>query len=140
MRNTPASQRGGWAALVTAHREAAGLSKVELARRLGIDRGTVHRWEQGTYRPDDPDLVQRLAELFRIDLDEALAAAGLRPDDAPRSEPIRPAVHPLLEEAQAMLDDPDVADAVKAQVHVMLQAMVDLARSQPRTPRRRRAG
>jgi len=140
MRNTPGPGRGSWATLVQSRREAVGMTKVDLARRLDVDRATVHRWEQGTYSPDDPGLVQRVADLFGIGLDEALAAAGLRPDDAPRTEPLRPALDPALIEAQAMLDDPDVSPAVKAQVHLMLNAMVEMARQQPKIPKRRRAG
>lgn len=61
------------------------LGKTELARQLGIDRGTVHRWEIGRTRPEDPELVRRIAEVLRLDLDEALAAAGMLPGrEAPR--------------------------------------------------------
>lgn len=55
------------------------LSKTELARRLGIDRGTVHRWEIGQTKPEDPETVRKFAEALKLDLEEALAAAGLRP-------------------------------------------------------------
>ena len=82
----------------------------------------------------------RLVDLFRIDLEEALVAAGLRPESAPRNFPLKLSIHPALAEAQAMLDDPEVPEETKAQVHAMLAAMVELARQQPRAPRRRRAG
>lgn len=139
MRNTSGGERGRWAALVSTYREAAQMTKVALAQRLGVDRGTITRWETGAYRPDDPDVVARFADLFRIDLDTALAAAGLRPVGAAAPEVPAP-LDPNLVEAQAMLDDPRVPPEVKAQVHVMLQAMIDLARQQPKPPRRRRAG
>lgn len=63
------------------------LSKAELARRVGIDRATVHRWETGQFRPDSAEVVQSFAKVLGLDLDEALAAAGLRPDVEPPTEP-----------------------------------------------------
>ena len=116
------------------------MSGAELARRLQVDRATIWRWETGKQKPEGIEVIQVFADLFGIGLDEALAAAGLRPDDAPRTEPLRPALDPALIEAQAMLDDPDVSPAVKAQVHLMLNAMVEMARQQPKIPKRRRAG
>lgn len=142
VRNTSTPQRGTWAALVATLREAAGMSKVELARRLNVDRATVMRWENGSTRPEQADVVARFAELFATDLDEALMAAGLLPVSrpvAPRHEPTDPDVLKLLR----MLADPDVPDPIKEQVRATLKFLADLADSQPprkAAPRKRSAG
>lgn len=87
MRNTGGPQRGTWATYITTARERAALTKSELARRVGKDRATVGRWEDGKNRPDDADLVARVADVLGLDLDEALAAAGLRPGVTPPPTP-----------------------------------------------------
>jgi transcriptional regulator with XRE-family HTH domain len=79
VRNSGSRQRGAWAAYAQAGRNGAGLSKVELARLLGVDRGTITRWESGQTRPENPDTVLRFAEVLRLDPREALVAAGLLP-------------------------------------------------------------
>jgi transcriptional regulator with XRE-family HTH domain len=129
--------RDTWAALVTDVREAANMSKVELARRLGVDRATISRWEQGLNRPEQADVVKRFADLFAIDLEDALAAAGLRPTDTPQREhaPMDPDVLALMR----MLADPDTPEATKAQIRTMMRALLDLAEAQPKPPRRRKA-
>jgi transcriptional regulator with XRE-family HTH domain len=35
---------------------AAGLTQQELQLRLGVDRVTLYRWEQGTHAPKTPEL------------------------------------------------------------------------------------
>lgn len=90
MRNTSAAERGTWATYSTAARTAAGLSKAEAARQLGVDRGTVHRWETGQNRPENAEVVQAFARVYGLDVDEVLVAAGLRPGEAP-VEPTREA-------------------------------------------------
>ncbi len=141
MRNVEPPDRSAWAALVKQCRGVTGMTGAELSRRLDVDRATIWRWETGRQRPENVAVVEAFARLFAIDIEEALAAAGMRPQPAPhRAEPLRPALDPALAEAQAMLDDPNVSDVVKAQVHAMLAAMVEMARQQPQAPRRRRAG
>lgn len=91
MRNTSQQRRGTWATYSQAARERAGLTKAEAARRIGVDRGTVHRWEVGQNRPDDADLVSAVAKVYGVDLEEALAAAGMKPG---RAAPAEPATEP----------------------------------------------
>lgn len=114
------------------------MTKVDLARRLGVDRMTVTRWEDGKNRPDSLDVVQRLADLFAIELDTALAAAGLRPAEVvPRPEvPLDPDVQRLVQ----IFEDPQTSAETKAQIRTTMRALLDLAESQPRAPRRRKAG
>lgn len=120
-------------------REGAGLPKTELARRLGIDRATVSRWETGSTRPEDSDVVQRFAELFGIDLDDALIAAGLRPQTAARPEPPPAPADPELVRLMAIMGDPDTTDETRQQIVAMLRAMAELAERQPRRLKRRGA-
>jgi transcriptional regulator with XRE-family HTH domain len=93
VRNTPAENRGAWAAFAKAARESArdgrGISQSELARQLKVDRVTVWRWEAGQQRPEDPEIVARFADVLGIDRDEALAAARMRPGTEPPKEPTR---------------------------------------------------
>ncbi len=71
-----------------------GWDQAELARRLGdVGQQTVSRWERGVSRPRR-NMVGRLAELFEVDPNALLTAAGYvaatadRPDQA--SGPVRP--------------------------------------------------
>lgn len=86
------------------------MNKAELGRRLGVDRGTVHRWETGQTRPDDATVVQTFAALFGLDLDEALSAAGLRPGERPD------APTPLDAELELVRNDPGLTPDVKVSI------------------------
>lgn len=101
---------GTWATYIRSVREAAGFTKAAFARRLSVDRATVFRWEGGTSRPDSPAVVVTIADLFGLDLDEALTAAGLRP--APSPPPERPTQQrdPVI---QWILDNPLFSDDEK---------------------------
>lgn len=68
-------------------RTSTGMSRPELARRLSVDPTTVWRWETGRQKPESTAVPEALAALFRLDLDEVLAAAGLRPDPPAVVEP-----------------------------------------------------
>lgn len=137
MRNTEPAERGDWATVVKSRRAATGMSGAELSRRLKVDRATIWRWETGKQKPDTLEIVAAFAEIFAMDLDDALAAAGLRPAEvAHRPEPVLdPDVAALL----AKLEDPQTSPAVKEQIRTMMRALVELAESQPvRPPVRRR--
>ena len=130
VRNTSGSERDTWATLVSSTREAAGLSKVELARRLGVDRATVSRWEQGLNRPEDADVVKRFADLLAVDLEHALAAAGLRPSTAPRpSEPVP--TDPDVLKLYRLMADPDTPEETKRQIRAMMRVLAEMADSLP---------
>lgn len=103
MRNTTEPQRRTWAQFAKAAR--GRMSQSELARQLHVDRATIYRWETGQQRPENADTVARFARITAIDIDEALAAAGLRPDVEAPTEPTR---EPDEEEAlilRAPVDD-----------------------------------
>lgn len=130
----PATQaRGAWAAYVTAVRERVGMSKSELARRLGVDRGTVHRWESETSRPEDATVVTAFAELFDLDTDEALTAAGLRVSATPPTRPTRDApLDPDLKIIMRRLTDPGVGEAEKTSIRATLRYLAQIAEQQER--------
>lgn len=89
MRNTPGAERGTWATYIKAAREHAQLNKTQLAQRIGKDRATIGRWEDGKNRPEDAHLVALVAEVLGLDQEEALAAAGLRPGVKAPQQPTR---------------------------------------------------
>jgi transcriptional regulator with XRE-family HTH domain len=128
-----------WAALVTSGRSAAGLTKVDLARRIGISRNTLFRWEQGDNRPEDAGVVERTAAVLGLDLDDALIAAGLMPAAIrnPRPRPAPPHHDPDIRRLIEIFDDPATPDVVRQQIVTMIRALDALANAQP--PRRRPA-
>lgn len=62
-------------------RERAGMTKVQLADRLGVDISTVCKWETGPNRPK-ADEILRLAELFGCTIDELFDREASRLDSA----------------------------------------------------------
>lgn len=134
-----------WADFVREHRLASGLTPSALGRRIGVDRGTIYRWEAGTQTPDKLDVIARFAALFRIDLDAALAVAGLRPaverDDVVAPEPAM-AFDPDVVELQRMLNDPATPPEIKAQIRATARMLRELATqiAAERPGRRRRLG
>lgn len=117
MRSTPSPRRDTWAAFIKVARERAGVNKTELGRRIGRDRNTVQRWEDGKHRPDDADLVARVAAALDLDLEEALAAAGMRPGVAPPAAPT-----PVDEEVELIMRSP-VSDAMKRRMLARLEEL-----------------
>lgn len=90
VRNISEDARGHWATYVRAVRESLGLNKSAFAAKVGKDRGTIHRWEIGRNSPEDPDVVAQVAAVGGRPVDEALAAAGLRPGTPPPPPPTPP--------------------------------------------------
>ncbi len=78
MRNTPEEQRQAWAAYVTSLRRATGMGRKPFAERLGTDPATIWRWENARTKPEAPEVPEKIAALFGLDLDEVLVAAGLK--------------------------------------------------------------
>lgn len=128
VRNPAPSGRDSWATYVKSARERVGMTKTELARRLRVDRATVARWESGANRPEDADLVSRFADMFGLDLDEALAAAGLRPAARPPRTPTKePPLDPDLVTLMRRLADPNVSEAAKISIRATLRYLAGLA-------------
>lgn len=112
VRNTTRDPRSAWATFAKAARTQRRMSQSELARRIGVERTTVWRWETGRQRPESADIVARFADALEIDLDEALAAAGLRPDITPPTEPTREPD----EEIDLVMTDPRLDDDMKQRI------------------------
>ena len=53
------------------YRELYGLSQEELARRLGIDRSSVAKWESGCNKPTLNHLLE-LSKIFRCTIDDLI--------------------------------------------------------------------
>ena len=123
-RNTTGADN--WPAYAKRAREAAvpKVTQSELARRMETDRSTVWRWEHGRQKPDTPDIVVRFADVLGLDREEALAAAGFRPDLAP---PVSPK---LDEEVELVL-------AAKVDEDTRREALEQLYRMQIRDRKRR---
>ena len=62
-------------------REQAGLTKTQLADRLGVDLSTVCKWESGVNKPTADGLL-RLADLFGCTIDELFGRKASGRDSA----------------------------------------------------------
>lgn len=74
VRNTDS---GDWATLVKTGRIAARMSQQALADAIDVSRSTVVRWERNIQKPENPEVVGRLAKVIREDHDRLMRAAGL---------------------------------------------------------------
>lgn len=142
VRNVAGMPHKTWAAYVTAIRNAARLSRAQLAQRL-VDPTTVWRWETGRQKPESPAIPQAIADLFHLDVDEALAAAGLTVGPA-AGRPTLPEAEldPDLELVKRRLEDPKVSEEEKRIIRATLQHLANLADLQPprkRAPRKKTA-
>lgn len=92
VRHTNQPDSGAWAAYIATLRRRKLLNATEFARRIHVDRGTVHRWESGKMGARDPQVLDRIAAEFTLPPEEVYAAAGLFPGtDGPV---IAPSVEP----------------------------------------------
>jgi hypothetical protein len=62
---TAHAQEGSWGRALSELREANGVLRVEMARRLGLGQSAVTRWEGGA-RPVPTGMVERYAEEFGV--------------------------------------------------------------------------
>lgn len=78
-----------FATLVRAGRLAARLSQLALAKAVGVSRETVSRWEFGRQKPENAEVVARLADALKEDLGRLMRAAGLaiEIEGAPEPDP-----------------------------------------------------
>ena len=68
-----------WPELVKRLRFLSSLKQDELAQQLGVDQGTVSRWERGTYTPDIPVQKRLRDRLHRLEPVIAPAAIEAMP-------------------------------------------------------------
>ena len=64
-------------------RELAGLSKSDLARRVGVSPTAVHNWEENGVMPR-MGVMPRLEKALEVDFMQLISA---RPDDVPEPQP-----------------------------------------------------
>lgn len=79
-----------WATLVRTGRVAARLSQQALADAIGASRWTILRWEGNTQKPENAEIVAKLANVIRVDFDRLMRAAGLalaESESAPKPDP-----------------------------------------------------
>ena len=61
-------------------REESGLTQEELARRLGVSKGTVGNYESGVRTPRKLDDLNSLADYFNVEIDYLLGRSNDRPE------------------------------------------------------------
>ena len=61
-------------------REESGLTQEELARRLGVSKGTVGNYEAGTRTPRKLADLNSLADYFNVEIDYLLGRSSSRPE------------------------------------------------------------
>lgn len=117
-----------WGSYARAARKHAQLSVADLAKLTGIGRATLYRWEGGDQRPERAELVMRWAEAVGVDLDEALAAAGLRPTKTAPARPAtqQPPLDPDLAWLAQRLQDPRTSETERAMIRAALRHLAGL--------------
>ncbi len=94
------------------HREALGLSMYQLAQEIGVNRSSLHYWEQGQYEPE-PQTLEALARGLKVSYEDLFALSGYsNPEQLPDPEPYLRAKYPgisqrKLKEAKQLLDEID---------------------------------
>lgn len=88
VRHIPAAESDTWATQVRTNRQRLGLTQVVAAKRIGVSREALIRWENGKYLPDNVETVDAAARVLGIDRDLARRLARFtRDDDAGSPEP-----------------------------------------------------
>jgi len=88
---------------ITSEREKNGLTTRELAVRLNINRGTVSRWENGYIKTIPLDMLQKIAEVFDMSVDE-LIEGDPQYSHLKSVETINPSSPVLSDDESAMVD------------------------------------
>lgn len=100
------------ATFIKRHREALGLSMNQLATEIGVNRSSLHYWEQGKYEPE-PQTLEALARGLKVSYEDLFALSGYsNPERLPNPEPYLRAKYPgisqrKLTEAKRLLDEID---------------------------------
>ena len=79
MNSMTPNQAQALARLLRSHREKAGISASELARRAGVDKGTVTRIELGQIPSPKADNLRAIAEAIGLSASDVFTAAGWVP-------------------------------------------------------------
>ena len=123
-------------ALLRSYRERAGLAQNALARRTGINVGTVNRLERDQRLPAGRDQALALTGALSLGVAETnrlLAAAGLPAEGFGPEITANPAICRLVD----LLQDPAIAPNDRDELLLMVDRYVALmARANGRTPGR----
>ncbi|RPI26294.1 MAG: XRE family transcriptional regulator, partial [Actinobacteria bacterium] len=87
-------------ALIRESRLAKGMSMGQLASAVGRTAASVRRWERDEVVPG-ADVVERLAAVLELDLDDLAALVGPQGDDEESAETPEP-IAPIAVETDAM--------------------------------------
>jgi len=93
-------------------REAVGKSMYQLSREIGVNRSSLHYWEQGAYEPE-PQTLELLARGLDVSYEDLFALSSYAtPTQLPEPEPYLRAKYPgisqrKLAEAKRLLDEID---------------------------------
>lgn len=104
-----------FAAFITSHREALGLSMNQLAKEISVPRSRIHYWEQGDYLPH-VEVLEPLAQALKVSFEDLFALAGYaHPEGLPSPEPYLRAKFPgisarKLGEAKRLFDQIEAAE------------------------------
>lgn len=94
----------------------------DLAEESGVSIESIKRYEKGKIRNPEPDLIRKIVQALRVRAIEIPIALGLitRDELDPPAEPPHPA-DPLVEEAIAILRDPDMSETARQGALAYLQ-------------------
>jgi transcriptional regulator with XRE-family HTH domain len=118
-----AEPRPGFAEMLQAARQAAGISQNQLARRVGVDASYLNRIERGEREPPRREVVEALIEALELpgaEADDLLVAAGHLPRALATLGPLDPTLR-LVAEA---LTDPSLPEADQAELREALRLIV----------------
>ena len=57
-----------------------GLTQEEIAKRLGVSKGTVGNYESGAREPKDFETLEMIADFFNCDIDFLIGRKNTRPE------------------------------------------------------------
>jgi transcriptional regulator with XRE-family HTH domain len=117
---------------IHAKREENGLSREELAERLGVSRQTIYQWEAGKVKNIDRDYISRMAKMWNCDPDWLMHMEGnekvIATYEAPGREPVQVVINnePIMGPASLRAQLYKVAVNVKPE---NLEAAIEILKS-----------
>jgi transcriptional regulator with XRE-family HTH domain len=117
---------------IHAKREEYGLSREDLAERLGVSRQTIYQWEAGKVKNIDRDYISRMAKMWNCDPDWLMHMEGKEKVtatyEAPGREPVQVVINnePILGPASLRAQLYKVAVNVKPE---NLEAAIEILKS-----------
>lgn len=125
-------ESGEFATLVRTGRIAARLSQQDLADAIGVSRWAVLRWEGNKQKPENAEVVAKLAEVIRVDYDVLMRAVGLAlagPGTAPEPDPRLRGLNPNSPQVRHIMSMEDEVDAETLEYMLNRQREIDALRA-----------